>query len=258
MKNHFNLVLIVFLFCFIFSEVPQLKAQNSMNPHPIKPLTKAPSIAAAPRHALSDSVQVAWVSYYASGLAPPSDIGWAIAVDESGNVYVTGGSGWGSYFVYNTMKYDSTGVEQWVARYNGPANGWDVAIALAVDDAGNVYVTGESEGSGTDRDYATVKYDSAGIEQWVARYNGPVNSSDGAIALAVDDAGNVYVTGESEGSGTSIDYTTVKYNSAGVEQWVARYNGPANEWDEAADLAVDETGNVYVTGESKGSGTCRD
>nr|MBA3726504.1 hypothetical protein [Armatimonadota bacterium] len=86
------------------------------------------------------------------------------------------------------------------------------AYALAVDAAGNVYVTGFSNGAGGfPNDYATIKYDSNGNQLWVARYNGPGNSSDGASALAVDAAGNVYVTGTSYGAGTGDDYTTIKY-----------------------------------------------
>src|SRR4030095_164417 len=126
------------------------------------------------------------------------------------------------------------GVQQeWVARYNGPGNYVDEAHAIATDSAGNVYVTGGRFGSGTDSEYATRKYDSAGQVQWVARYNGTANSNDSANAIAVDSAGNVYVTGESIGPDTDYDYATVKYNSSGQQQWVARYNGTANSHDTA-------------------------
>jgi hypothetical protein len=148
--------------------------------------------------------------------------------------------------------------EAWVARYNGPGNGTDYATALAVDSQGNVYVTGWSWGSGTNYDYATVKYDANGNELWVRRYNGPGNSGDAAYALAVDSQGNVYVTGRSIGSGTGFDYATIKYDANGNELWVRRYNSPGNGGDAALALAVDSQGNVYVTGVSEGSGTGRD
>jgi len=206
----------------------------------------------------SDSVQEAWAARY-NGPGNFIDRANALAVDAAGNVYVTGYSiGSGTAGDYATLKYNSAGVEQWVARYNGPGNSGDGAIALAVDAAGNVYVTGASDGSGTAGDYATLKYNSAGVEQWAAHYNGPENSDDAATALVVDAAGNVYVTGYSLGSGTATDYATLKYNSAGVEQWVARYNGPGNLSESAYALAVDAAGNVYVTGYSLGSGTAAD
>ena len=130
--------------------------------------------------------------------------------------YVTGASRSGSLAGtedYATIKYNSTGVQLWVQRYNGPGNNSDYATALSVNDSGNVYVTGYSPGgSGTGNDYATLKYNSSGVEEWVQRYHGPGNSSDYARSIAVDASGNVYVTGESFGSGSNYDYATIKYS----------------------------------------------
>jgi uncharacterized delta-60 repeat protein len=195
-----------------------------------------------------------WVERY-NGPANGTDQAYALAVDNSGNVYVTGHSGGsGTFADYATVKYNPDGNQLWVARYNGPGNSGDNARALALDNSGNVYVTGYSTGSGTGNDYATIKYSSEdGNQLWVARYNGPGNSVDIAAALAVDNSGNVYVTGFSTGSGTGYDYATVKYGPDGNQLWVARYNGPGNDYDNARALAIDNSGNVYVTGTSTGT-----
>jgi uncharacterized delta-60 repeat protein len=200
-------------------------------------------------------VQQVWVSRY-NGPGNYLDKSTSLAIDGSGNVYVTGYSyGSGTDYDYATIKYNNSGVQQWAARYNGPGNNDDRTYSIAVDGSGNVYVTGSSVGSGIDLDYTTIKYNSAGVQQWVARYNGPGNGNDRAYSLAVDGSGNVYVTGESIGSGTSYDYATIKYNSSGVQQWAVRYNGPGNSIDRGYSLAVDISGNVCVTGTSTGNGT---
>src|SRR4030066_183151 len=193
-------------------------------------------------------VYEAWVARY-NGPGNNFDYALALAVDDSGNVYVTGYSGGYPYEDYATIKYSPFGETLWVKRYDGPGNGRDEAVALAVDDSGDVYVTGFSKGSGTSGDYATIKYSSAGDTLWVRRYNGPGNSDDRANGLAVDGSGNVYVTGYSW-SGSPFDYATIKYSSAGDTLWVRRYNGPGNDNDGAVALAVDGSGNVYVTGYS--------
>lgn len=88
---------------------------------------------------------------------------------------------------------------------------------------------------------------------WLKRYDGPVSSIDEAHAIALDASGRVYVTGRSIGTVTGYDYATIKYSPAGARRWVRRYNGPANSRDEANAIAVDTSGNVYVTGRSRGS-----
>ncbi len=194
-----------------------------------------------------------WVARY-DGSGNDNDQGYAIVVDSLGNVYVAGFSyGSGTYYDYATIKYNSSGIERWVVRYDGQGKPNGIVNAIVIDGSGNVYVTGVSEGSGTGDDYATIKYNSSGVEQWVAKYNGPGNYDDGAYAIAIDGLGNVYVTGFSYGSGTSYDYATIKYNSSGAEEWVARYDGSRNDNDQGYAIVVDSLGNVYVTGRSKGS-----
>ena len=103
----------------------------------------------------------------------------------------------------------------WVARYNG--GGEDEAYALAVDSSGNVYGTGSSYSGANGNDYFTVKYDADGNAVWGSTYNGPSNSSDIAYAIALDNAGDVYVTGTSYDDANSNDYLTIKYASDGTE-----------------------------------------
>lgn len=197
-------------------------------------------------HNLFPQVNQEWAARY-NGPGNDYDQAYSIAADNTGNVYVAGQSfGSGTSSDYATIKYNSSGIQQWVRRYNGPGNDFDESFSLTIDSLSNVYVTGYSTGSGTGNDYATIKYNSSGLQQWIARYNGTGNGTDKASAIAVDDSGNVYVTGWSFGSGTGFDYVTIKYNSSGTEQWVSRIEAAGNDY--ARSLAVDDSGNVYVTG----------
>ncbi|UCE35938.1 MAG: SBBP repeat-containing protein [Thermoplasmata archaeon] len=202
-----------------------------------------------------------WVAKYNS---PDNydDQAFAIAIDSYDNVYVTGASnryfyfpgGIHSHYDYTTVAYDSLGNELWVTRYNGPIDdGDDWATAIAVDDSsGDVYVTGQSEGNGTDWDYATIKYDTSGNPLWVARYNSPENHSDSGESIIIDASGNIFVTGRSDGGSTNNDYATIKYDPLGNEMWIQRYNGPGNGNDRADTIILDSSGNAYVTGYSDG------
>ena len=187
------------------------------------------------------------------------DEAYALALDAVGNIYVTGYS-YGSVTGpdYATIKYYPNGDTAWIRRYDGPASGDDKAKAIAVNDSGYIYVTGYSDSTGSFQDYTTIKYDSVGNEIWVRRYNGPNNGTDQANDLTIDGSGNVYVTGYSGGGSLGMDYATIKYHPNGDTAWVMRYNGSANDWDYAQAIAVDDSGNAYVTGYTHGSTTKED
>jgi hypothetical protein len=196
-----------------------------------------------------------WTARY-NGPADSQEEANAIALDSSGNVYVTGYSyGVDTLQDYATVKYAPDGTELWVARYNELGNSYDVARAIGVDTWGNVYVTGGSgdDIGGPEADYATVKYAPDGTELWMARYNGPGNIWDNAYAIAVDGSGNVYVTGQTDGTYIDADYGTVKYDTNGNQLWVAIYDSGNNGGARA--MTLDSSGNVYVTGNCGPIGT---
>jgi len=192
-----------------------------------------------------------WTNRYYNVPGNKSDKASAIAVDNYGNVYVTGSSmdtnyGWESA----TIAYSSAGMRLWITR-NGPAN--SSASALAVGSNGNVYLTGSSTGIGSSLDYATIAYSNAGLPLWTNYYNGPGNSEDVSEAVFVGGNGNVCVTGYSENAFGYADYATIAYSSNGMPLWTNRYDGiGGNNYPRA--VAIDGGGNIYVTGESYGLG----
>ena len=173
------------------------------------------------------------------------------AIDAGSNVYVTG-------YTYpsspsnadlTTIKYDATGILMWVRHYDN--GGYDDANAITLDSPGNIYVTGESAGVGTSKDIITIKYDAAGTQLWASRYNGAINGNDVANAIITDPSGNVYVTGKTDVMGGTTNYITIKYNSAGVQQWVHTYNGTGNNADASVAIDFSSTNRLFITGTSQ-------
>jgi hypothetical protein len=202
-----------------------------------------------------------WIATY-NGAAGLDDWCYGLATDTSGNVYAAGFTSTttsGKDFV--TVKFDPSGSFQWARQYNGPGNQDDAANHISADPSGNIVVTGISKGNGTLDDYATIKYAPDGTQLWVARYDGPAGGVDDARTVATDDLGNVYVSGGSTGAGTGYDFATIKYDSQGAQQWVARYNGPGNGYDLVyyqGSVVADSLGNVYITGYSTGQDSSLD
>lgn len=185
-----------------------------------------------------------------------NDIACGLAIDSNGNIYITGTTyiweppvlGDGDYA---TIKYNQSGDSIWVNHYNGPWGTDDGAIGIIVDASDNVYVCGYSMGMDATYDYATIKYNSDGNTVWVRHLNGPWGDHDYPAAFTVDDSGNVYVTGLTNGAWTYEDYLTVKYNASGDTIWIRAYNHHiADRYDAASSIAFDRDGNVYVTGKS--------
>lgn len=214
-----------------------------------------------------------WSKRY-NGPSSKNDNALSISVDFAGNVFVTGGSQQqGKGYDYLTVKYNSAGTHQWAARYDGPAYLDDIAKELKLDGAGNVYITGSSHGGTSKLDYATIKYNTSGQQQWLKRYtNTGINDTDAATGLDLDVFSNVYVTGYSKAPGSaSYDYVTIKYLTFdGSQQWLDRVDGGLSDkaWDirviNKSCIASGMHGNegdipcwdifVYLTGESMKSG----
>ncbi|MEI6946358.1 SBBP repeat-containing protein [Paraflavisolibacter sp. H34] len=207
------------------------------------------------------------IKYNANGLqqwvatGPAHSAANDLAVDGSGNVYVTGGIYDGVADFY-TVKYSPAGAPIWSKAFNSGfvdgRNNIDQAYALALDGSGNVIVAGGSEYDGDQKDYATVKYSPAGVQLWSAKYDGPGGGNDYPFDLATDGSGNIYVTGQSDGGDTGLDFATLKYDKNGVQKWLRRFNGTGNGFDGARALKLDKSGNLYVAGRSVGAGTSDD
>ena len=98
-----------------------------------------------------------------------------------------------------------------------------------------------------------VKFNASGGYQWSQQSAGAGNWEDGFNAVTVDDVGNIYVTGYSDEGATNKDYVTIKYLADGSLAWKSHYSGLGSDDDDAAaDIAIDPSGNVFVTGSSAG------
>ena len=89
---------------------------------------------------------------------------------------------------------------EWIQTYDSPAHDYDTGRGVAVDGAGNVYVTGYEDRPDLGQ-YANIwlrKYDTDGNTLWTQTYDSPAHYGDLGYGVAVDAAGNVYVTGYEE------------------------------------------------------------
>jgi hypothetical protein len=209
------------------------------------------------------------------------DVGWGVATDTSGSVFITGlftsdsfspvdfGGGpllscFDDIFV---AKYDPNGVYQWSKRLG--ACGVDFAYDIIVDASGNVLVTGSVIGTvnfgggptagGYLDDVFVAKYDPDGSHLWSARFANPGNEY--AYGVAVDVSGATFLTGTFNGTADfgggpfvtagKRDIFLAKYDAGGAHEWSHRFGSTLEDWSRG--VAVDAAGSVYVVGTFRGS-----
>ena len=204
------------------------------------------------------------------------DGGLGIAVDASGNSYVTGYFADSAIFGSTTLtgnegdnifvaKLDSNGNWLWVKKAGG--TGYDGGLGIEVDASGNSYVTGDFSGTVTfgsttltsrgNSDIFVAKLDSSGNWLWAKKAGG--KGYDKGHGIAVDAVNNSYVTGIFEGSATFGSTTLInksseyyydifiaKLDSSGNWLWAQNAGGTGSDWGNG--IAVDASGNSYVTG----------
>jgi hypothetical protein len=197
-----------------------------------------------------------------------SDESKGIAVDSSGNAYITGEFQGTAVFGATTLtsagqsdtymaKVDSGGNFLWAKRAGGTNQ--DYVNGIAVDSSGNAYITGHFEGiaefgattltSAGNNDTYIAKVDSGGNFLWA-------KSTVGVGGIAVDSSGNAYITGSfwntavfgatTLTSAGHPDIYIAKVDSGGNFLWAKRAGGYGT--DVGAGIAVDSSGNAYVTG----------
>jgi uncharacterized delta-60 repeat protein len=188
-----------------------------------------------------------WVYQYSE----PGDtiaIAYSIIYGSDGNVYAAGrsvGSGTNNDII--VISLDTLGTENWVYRYNGPGNDFDIAYSIIYGLDGNLYIAGSGTGIGTDDDFTVISLTTSGTENWIYTYNGPGNLSDCAYSLIYGLDGNLYATGWSTGIGTEFDVTVISLTASGNERWIYRYNG-TNARDRTLSIIYGDDGNIYTAG----------
>jgi hypothetical protein len=202
----------------------------------------------------------------------------AVAVDASGNSYVTGWSNTDGSICpdapetnYGETAQNSSGtifeiVEKnfcetgYVVKYNpGGTALWTEqgatwgSNAIKLDREGNIF-TGGSYFTSNSSHYSVTKLNSSGTLQWNRTYQHTTTGNDQGLAMAVNFDSDVYITGQisSTNNATGFDCATLKLNSEGVLQWVAAYNGPGNGNDIGMGIAFSGS-FLYIVAESAGA-----
>ncbi len=184
--------------------------------------------------------------------------GVALAIDANNNIYVAGvtsTSGDTEDFDFLILKYDSTGTKLWHQTFDGPGSGMDVPTGI-ISDASKVYVCGASRGTGTGIDYWALKLAASdGSLTWQKRYD-YAGLDDYPANMALDDSGNIVLTGSSAETLLNWEVATVKYaHSAGALIGEERVGNDSLGFAQPSAIVKDPDGNFIITGTTTSNGT---
>ncbi len=212
----------------------------------------------------------------------------SVAVDAAGNAYVAGRTTSSNFATVNPIQatFAGGGSDCFIMKLNaagsaiiystylggGGGNGFDAVFGLAIDPAGNAYITGPTLSTdfptanaiqatyagGTDGDGYVAKINAAGNALVYSTYLGGSGSENGQ-AITADSSGNAYVTGSTSSTnfptanaldatlaGTSDAFVT-KLNAAGSAFVYSTYLGGGAD-DGGNDIRLDSSGNAYLAG----------
>jgi hypothetical protein len=182
---------------------------------------------------------------------PNGDEGWDVAVDSSGNAYVTGWvfsgthpNGTGNDWM--TVAYQPLGVELWKSQHNGTDSTGDRSFSIEVTPGGIAYYAGETSIEGVNGYSLRIVKKNVYGANWVRVYH--INADSDllfTVFLKITENEDVYVTAHT-GSNDEKNVYLIKHDSSGYHEWTRTYNGPDNLEDYPVDLEVDNEGNVIV------------
>lgn len=197
-----------------------------------------------------------------------------VAADAQGNIVFTGGGsgpldfgggpllGSGTFEAF-VASFDALGRHRW-SHVFGANVAADTGCAVAIDDAGRVFLAGTfggevNFGGGplTGASYADlflVSFGPTGDHRWSKAFGGPVSTSE--VALAVAPTGDVVITAGSAApldfgggpfpSADAPDIFVARFDALGSHRWSRRFGGES--WDLPGGVALDKLSNVYLTG----------
>ncbi|MCP4133234.1 MAG: hypothetical protein GY754_19860 [bacterium] len=184
-------------------------------------------------------------------------------VDSEGNLYITGYTGGSLKSQPNQggndiflVKYNPSLEYQWTRQIGTADNegGYD----LTVSPKDSIYISGYiGESLDGSEDAVLIKYSSEGILQWTRRLETTADDDERAFGVAADSDDTVYITGYTHGSLDShtsagdSDIFLVRYSSRGEKLWSRQLGTDAQ--DRANDIALDDRGNIFITGFTYGS-----
>ncbi len=172
------------------------------------------------------------------------DVGRDITTDSQGYFYITGKAYSQSKDAFEIVvaKYNKTGNQEWKTTWGNDSD--NVGYGIALDNSLNIYVVGYSKVSEADVDVILVKFDNDGNYIWNRTWGG--SEWDVGYSLEIDGSNNIYIAGYTESYGTLGDMLLLIYNIEGNLD--SYYTWGSGDTEYAYDLAIAQSGNVYLTG----------